>query len=100
MAKIGGTDITVFVNNQPVCSQNVMYGKKYGFMDSDAKMQHITDISMCKRFGHINIGDEVSISAGFDSNKHPIMAMAHGGSHMMAMSRVSSYCKDSKTSTN
>ena len=87
----GGTDITLFVNNQPICTHNVLYGKKYGFMDSDPNMQHITEISVCRRFGHIQEGDEVSILAGFDSNKHPIMNFSHGGSHMMAMSRVSIY---------
>jgi hypothetical protein len=91
----GGTDITLFVNNQPICTHNVMYGQRYGFMESDSSMQHITDMSVCKRFGHINAGDEVAISAGFDSNKHPIMAMTHGGSHMMAMSRI--YLTDGMT---
>lgn len=70
-----------------------MYGKKLGFMESDRAMAHITDISVCRRFGHIKEGDEVSISAGFDSFKHPIMAASsHGGmSHLMAMSRVSCF---------
>jgi hypothetical protein len=85
----GGTDLTLFVNNQPICTHNVLYGKRYGFMESDISMQHITEISVCRRFGHIREGDEVTISAGFDSNKHPIMGFSHGGPHMMAMSRVS-----------
>jgi len=85
----GGTDVTLYINNSPVCSHIVMYGKKYGFMETGTNMQHITEISMCKRFGHVKVGDEVSIAAGFDSNKHPIMNSAHGGGeHMMAMSRI------------
>jgi hypothetical protein len=90
MRVAGGTDITVLINKQPVCTHNVLYGRRLGYMESDASMQHITDISVCRRYGHIRAGDEISISAGFDSYKHPIMSSNHGmQSHMMAMSRVS-----------
>ncbi|KAF2231815.1 hypothetical protein EV356DRAFT_578880 [Viridothelium virens] len=84
----GGVDVTVYVNGNPVCVSQQLYGRKPGYnstMDMDSSTMsasgsaldsmartHISDAGSCANFGEVNVGDELMIEAHYNTNLHPL----------------------------
>jgi len=79
------------VNNKSACKHDVLYGRKSGFIDYTTGRKHLSDVSVCNNFGEINVGDELAITATFDTVKYPPMIdlRNNGLEPFMALQRVS-----------
>jgi hypothetical protein len=69
----GGTSVTMFLNNKPVCVSKATYGGAGSALQVNGKeWQTITTMSECSNPVDIKKGDILTVSATYDTKNHPL----------------------------
>ncbi|KAL1955726.1 hypothetical protein VTO42DRAFT_8124 [Malbranchea cinnamomea] len=105
----GGINTTIWKNGEPVCVSRQIYGRTPDFIapphdhgggDGDGDHDHdhgngegkpsISDAEMCVDFGEVKVGDELLVSAYYDTDKYPLDPSHDGDGFepIMGISRV------------
>ncbi|PGG95888.1 hypothetical protein AJ79_09825 [Helicocarpus griseus UAMH5409] len=104
----GGVNTTIWLNGEPICTSRQVYGRTPEFIapphgghggdeGDDGGHEHgaegkpsISDAETCVDFGDVKVGDELVVSAYYDTDKYPLDE-AHDGEgfeSIMGISRV------------
>lgn len=88
----GSVDMVLKKNGQVMCDLVASYGTIPGCVDRSG-IPHISDISECSNIGPTAKGDQWSITANYDFNKHQPM-MYQNGTYASVMGIVIMYALD------
>lgn len=76
----GGVGIETLRDGKVVCKARLGYGESPGFVeDGDMGMEHISSIASCYSPGHMRVGEEWTVKAEYDLERHMPMGDGMGG---------------------
>jgi len=82
----GGVNMTIYKNNVPVCTSEMLYDRTPYFRSPASghhgQFAHISDSGACKNFAEIVPGDVLHAVAHYDADKYPMM-LHEGMPHSM-----------------
>jgi hypothetical protein len=88
----GGADVTIYKNNEPVCTSLQIYGRKPAWIGNMGGMKkaHISDTGSCVDFGNLSYGDTLSIGARYNTSDHALNKNMNGRGNaaIMGISQV------------
>jgi len=68
--------IDVFKNGECICNCTARYGETPGYVEDNTRMEmmHISSISACENVGVLGVGDNLEITAHYDTREYmPMM---------------------------
>jgi hypothetical protein len=76
----GGTNLTILQNGNTICDSVASYGLTPGYIEapSSMNMMYISNMSSCENGGVVNIGDEFSITAYYNTSEYALMLNSDG----------------------
>lgn len=68
----GGLNVQILKDGHDVCTSAATYGGRKGYVENNG-LEHISDMSLCTGLGRMEKGEEWSLVARYDLNKHDAM---------------------------